>query len=66
MEGWQKLTAAILPEEAREEAMRPDCRSRFLDIILPTREAMQQYLEHVDGGLKGLRSGEVEGVLTEF
>jgi hypothetical protein len=59
-QGAKKLTAAILPEVARAEAMRPDCRRIFRDIILPAREAMQDALEHVEGGLNRLE-GEWRG-----
>ena len=34
-----ELTEAILPEAVTAPARRPDWRRRFLDIILPTREA---------------------------
>jgi hypothetical protein len=52
-----ELTAAILPEAEIAPATRPDWRKRFLDIILPTREAVMKDFREAEGEM-GVYQGE--------
>lgn len=52
-----ELTAAILPEAEIAPATRPVWRKRFLDIILPTREAVMKDFREAEGEM-GVYQGE--------
>jgi len=52
-----ELTAAILPDAEIAPATRPVWRKRFLDIILPTREAVMKDFRAAESEM-GVNQGE--------